>query len=171
MKKHKSYQPSRIGERMCDEFNEAKSFRETVFIAHLYIEYYINEILVKIFPHPEKIIDENELGTFKNKMQLLDALGIFEGKENLKNNVILIQRIRNYYAHNISISDEFPDQIVNRIKQMVYMNRDGSPDEYDVPWEDQIDAFDAQFSICALETTNHLVWLEDELETLNPKKK
>ena len=75
MKKHKTYEHNGLNERQCDEFNSAKTLRGLSYIALLYIEYYINEILIRKLIHPEKIIDENELGSFKNKLTILEALG------------------------------------------------------------------------------------------------
>jgi len=101
MKKHKTYDRNGLNERQCDEFNAAKTLRELSYIALLYIEYYVNEILIRILKHPKKIIDENELGSFKNKLMILEAMGIFDGHPHLLSNITLIQRIRNYFAHNL----------------------------------------------------------------------
>ena len=157
MRKHRTFDPDEIGERHCDEFNEAKNLRELSIIALLYIEYYLNEILLEKFIHPKKVIDENELGSFKNKLTILEALGVFDGHKALLINIRLIQKIRNFYAHNILQVDSAPASVSDKVKQLVYFDMDGNIGEYDVAWEEHTDPLEAQLQVCALETTNQLI--------------
>lgn len=101
MKKHKTIENDRLMERLCDEFNESTDIRNLAIISLLYVEYYLNEIIITIFDEPNLIIDETEIGSFDNKLKILKAYGIFKSQELVLNNITLIQRIRNYYAHHI----------------------------------------------------------------------
>jgi hypothetical protein len=157
MKKHEAYEHNGLMERLCDEFNVAKTLRELSYIALLYIEYYINEILIRKFQHPEKLIDENELGSFKNKLLVLEAVGIFDVHPHLLSNITLIQRIRNYYAHNLLASERAPEPVASRIKQLVYFDRNNVVGEYDVPWSEHADPLESQLHVCSLSTTNGLI--------------
>ena len=156
MKKHKKHEHNLLSERLCDEFNEANNIRELALIAHLYVEYYINEIIVMALKKPNLVIDDNELGSFKNKMLLLQSLGFFEHEQYVLQNIALIQRIRNHFAHNLLISEEVPNQIFDRIKQLIYSDN-GKICKYDVPWCEHSDPLHAQLHVCSVATTNELI--------------
>ena len=150
MKKHKTYERNSLNERQCDEFNAAKTLRELSYIALLYIEYYINEILIRKLQHPKKIIDENELGSIKNKLLILEAVGIFDDHPHLLSNINLIQSIRNYFAHNLLASERAPEPVISRIKQLAYFDRNNVVDEYDVPWSEHTDPLKSQLHVCSI---------------------
>jgi hypothetical protein len=169
MKKHKTYDHNGLTERQCDEFNAAKTLRELSYIALLYIEYYINEILIRKLKHPEKIIEENELGSFKNKLMILEALGIFDDHPHLLSNITLIQRIRNYFAHNLLASERAPEPVINRIKQLVYFDRNNVVGDYDVPWSEFIDPVKSQLHVCSISTTSVLIRICYGLPDLSDK--
>ena len=169
MKKHKTYEHNGLSERLCDEFNATKTLRELSYIALLYIEYYINEILIRKLHHPDKIIDENELGSFKNKLLVLEAVGIFDDYPHLLSNITLIQRIRNYYAHNLLASESAPEPVASRIKQLVYFDRNNVICEYDVPWSEHLDPLKTQLQVCSISTTNILIRIFYGLPDLSVK--
>jgi len=169
MKRHKTYEHNGLNERLCDEFNAAKTLRELSYIALLYIEYYINEILIRKLQHPEKIIDENELGSFKNKLLILEAVGILDDHPHLLSNINLIQRIRNYFAHNLLASERAPEPVISRIKQLVYFDRNNVIGEYDVPWSEHADPLESQLQVCSLSTTNVLIRIFYGLPVLSGK--
>ena len=163
MKKHKIYDQNELNERQCEEFNAAKTLRELSYIALLYIEYYINEILIRKLKYPEKIIDENELGSFKNKLTILEALGIFIDHPHLFNNITLIQRIRNYFAHNLMANERVPEPVINRVEQLVYFDRNNAISAYDVPWSEHLDPLLSQLHVCSISTINVLIRICYEL--------
>ena len=169
MKKHKTYERNSLNERICDEFNDARNLRELSYIALLYVEYYINEILIRKLQYPEKIIDENELGSFKNKLLILEAVGVYDDHPNLLGNINLIQRIRNYYAHNLLESERAPVPVVSRIKKLVYFDRNNVVCEYDVPWNKHVDPLKSQFDVCSLSTVNVLIRIFYGLPDLSVK--
>ncbi|MFZ2472405.1 MAG: hypothetical protein WAW52_10750 [Methanothrix sp.] len=73
-------------------------------IMHQQIENCINNIIRHSFKHSEKIVDSpGYIFGFEQKYIIAQALGIFDsdrGKK-LKTNINEIQRLRNYYAHEI----------------------------------------------------------------------
>ena len=168
MKKHRTIDNDELMDRLSDEVNKAPDIRYLSIISHLYVEYYLNELIRLKFVEAKLIIDEKELGSFYNKFLILKALGIFKhkDKDKLIKNINLITRIRNFYAHNLLISDELPDAVKNRIKQLVYLDHEGNESAYDVPWEEHVDEYMAQLQVCATSTIvalQQMVWdLEDE---------
>src|SRR4051794_21461874 len=112
MRKHTTFEHNGLSERLCEEFNNARSLRELAYIAHLFIEYYVNELTVAVLREPKLVVDDVDLGSFRNKVLLLRAMGIFENREALLRNVELIQGIRNFYAHNLLMADDAPDRVV-----------------------------------------------------------
>ena len=160
MKKHRTFENNFLMERLCDEFNESEDLRNLALVAFLYLEYYINEILIFYFRHPQVIIDENEIGSFKNKLAILKALGVFDDLNAVVKNITLIQGIRNHYAHNLLETDKAPEKIVSRIKQLEYLKDDGSVDKYDTPWIKAVDPIKVQFHFCAISTIGVLARLE-----------
>lgn len=164
MKKHKTHQHNFIVERMCDDFNDARDLRELTLVTHLYLEYFINELVVARLKTPELIIDDNELGSFKNKIFVLRALGVFDDIPHVLGNVELIQRTRNYYAHNLLVTDEIPEPASSRIKQLVYFE-DSKICDYDTAWKDHADPLHAQLQACAVETANSLISLCEATKT------
>jgi len=149
---------------MCDEFNDARDVRELALVAHLYIEYFVNELIVAKLKSPEIVIDDRDLGSFRSKILLLRAMGVFDAAPHVLKNVELVQGVRNHYAHNLLVIDEVPEPVVSRIKQLVYFDWDDLICDYDVPWEEHEDPLHAQLQVCALETTNGLIRLQEAIE-------
>lgn len=121
MRKHKRVEHDKLMDRLCEEFNEIRNLRFLSIIAHLYVEYFLDEIICIKFKQPELIIDNEELGSFFNKFTLLRSIGIFDSKKDLERNIEMINRIRNFYAHNMLIEDVIPQEIVDRINEMKYI--------------------------------------------------
>jgi len=161
MKRHRTYEHNLLIERMCDEFNEARNVKELALIAHLYLEYFVNELVIVIFKEPNLVIDDGELGSFKSKVTLLKALGLFGDAHHLLKNIELIQRIRNFYSHNLLITDKVPEQVADRIRELVYFEN-GSVCDWGAPWSDHADPLLAQLHACAIATTNGLVELQED---------
>lgn len=161
MKRHKTQEHNYLSERLCDEFNQAKNIKELALVAHLYVEYFVNELIVETFRTPGLVIDDDKLGSFGSKILLLEAMGLFNDVPHVLSNVTLIQRIRNHYAHNLLLTDEVPEPVASRIKQLVYFEDSGEICEYDVPWSEHEDPLHAQLHVCALETTNALISLRE----------
>jgi hypothetical protein len=51
MKRHKTHEHNALLDRMCDEFNDARAVKELALIAHLYVEYFVNELVLSEFAH------------------------------------------------------------------------------------------------------------------------
>lgn len=149
---------------MCDEFNEACSVKELALITHLYAEYFVNELIVARFKEPSLIIDDGELGSFHSKVTLLRSLGVFSGVPHVLANLQLIQRIRNFYAHNLLLSDEVPEQVAGRIKQLQYFER-GKICDFDVPWSEHENDLLSQLHICGMATSNGLIEIQEADES------
>jgi len=121
MKKHKRRET--ISEIADKYFNDIKlycgdSLRFYSILSNLCNEYFINEIICEIFNKPEKIIDATrDLGTFTNKLILLDACGIFETQGTLYNNLEELNGIRNIYAHRL-IKEEIPQNVKDKITNL-----------------------------------------------------
>jgi hypothetical protein len=162
MKRHKTHEHNLLGERMCDEFNDAQSVKELALIAHLYVEYYVNELVVAKFEKPALIIDDGELGSFGSKLTLLKAFGVFDEVPHVSANTELIQRIRNFYAHNLLLSDEVPEPVASRIRQLQYFEQ-GKICDFDVPWSEHEDSLLSQLHVCGIATTNGLIELQESL--------
>jgi len=121
MKKHKAIYESELMENLVNEFNDIEELRFLSIITHMYVEYFLNEIICNKISKPELIIDNKGLGGFYNKFTLLKSLGFFEGKEKLEKNVERINMIRNFYAHNMLIEQKIPPKIETKINEMVYL--------------------------------------------------
>jgi len=105
--------------RYVDDFNEITDFRSRSLVMNLYIEYWINEMIVESFVHSEKIINDiNGLGTFDKKLKLLESLGIFENipepprMTDILHNIRQIESIRNRYAHHPLLRKNEIDQSI-----------------------------------------------------------
>lgn len=164
MKKHKTHEHNFLSERMCDEFNDARNVRELALVTHLYIEYFVNELIVAKFKIPELVIDDRDLGSFKSKVNLLRAMGVFDGASHVLKNVELIQGVRNHYAHHLLVANEVPEPVVSRIKQLVYFDWDDQICDYETPWSEHEDPLHTQLQVCALATTNGLIWLHEAID-------
>lgn len=92
--------------------------RAISLILHLHIEYWVNEILSTRLDNAQIVLEDyNGLGTFGNKVKLLNALGIIHESSDLSHNIQHVQRIRNLYAHNLII-EEINDEIKREIEGM-----------------------------------------------------
>ena len=94
--------------------------RAIVIVGGAFLDTLLENILIEFFPDGEKDVEEllepsQALGTFASKIKLIYCLGFLEKvvKEDLK----LIGKIRNRFAHNISAS--FNDsQVISWTKQL-----------------------------------------------------
>lgn len=164
MKRHKRHEHNVLGERMVDEFNEANTVKELALIAHLYVEYFINELIVVRFTDARLIIDDAEIGTFKSKVAILKALGVLVDPSPLLTNIELIQRIRNFYAHNLLLTDEVPEQVESRIRQLQYFEY-GEVCKFDADWDEHDAPLLSQLHVCGIATTNGLMELQEAIAT------
>jgi len=167
MKRHKTIDNDELIDKLCDEVNKASDVRYLSLIPHLYIEYYLNELISLKFDKAELILDKIDLGSFYNKFLILRALGIFKQNDKLIKNIELITRIRNFYAHNLLISNRLPEENKSRIKQLVYLDDEGNESDYDVPWAEHVDEYMTQLQVCAVSTINVLQRMVWDLEGLN----
>ena len=117
MKKHERKTDQELFQQLTREFKSIRGVRFVSVITHLYVDYFVNELVCREFKHPEKVIDDRELGEFQNKFSLLKARGFFDGRKELEKNVELLTRIRNYYAHNIA-SKGVPMAVSDRVKEL-----------------------------------------------------
>ena len=117
MKKHERKTDQELFQQLVLEFHGLRGVRFLSIITHLYVNYFVNELVCREFKHPEKVIDDKDLGEFNNKLSLLKARGFFDGQKELEKNVELLTRICNYYAHNIT-SKGLPMEVSDRVKEL-----------------------------------------------------
>ncbi len=165
MKKHKSIDNEEMVKRICDEVNETSNIRYLSLSIHLYIEYYLNELIRLKFDDAKFIIDGNELGSFYNKCQILRALGVFKQKDLLMRNIKLLNNIRNFYAHNLPISNKLSEEVKSRIKQLIYFDVQANKTDH-LRWEDSVDEYLTQFKACGFMTISVLQCMVWELEAI-----
>ena len=94
---------------------ETANERDLCIVGHMYIENMIDRILEKKFNIPSKSIDST-LFTLNLKMDILTESGLIKG--NVKNNVELLARIRNRYAHKLEPNEQ---RITNYIRELQYL--------------------------------------------------
>ena len=152
-------------EKMCDAINEASDIMALSFASHLYIEYSINELVVTKFIKPKLVIDDNNLGSFGSKVQLLEALGLFDHVPNALKNIKIIQGIRNYYAHNLVVEESTPQPVKDRITKLVYFENNDIPCDYDVPYSEHAEPLHSQLHVCAMATNNALIIINEEQDS------
>ena len=114
MEKHTRIPANQYFFLLVDDFNELKETRLIVLMAHLYLEYWINEI---IFEEPDFIFRDVNLNSFSKKIQILKAKGILKEKESLLKNIEIINKLRNDYAHTLIVS-EIDKKMSDRVKEM-----------------------------------------------------
>ncbi len=117
MRKHEKKSEAKLFEQLVKEFQAVRGVRFLSIITHLYLDYFVNELVCREFAHPEEIIDGKVLGEFNNKVSLLKARGFFDEKQALEKNIALLTRIRNYYAHNLS-DEGVPKEVEHRILEL-----------------------------------------------------
>lgn len=81
--------------------------RAIVIIGSTFLETILEHILIEFLPEGEKEVDvllsyDKPLGTYSNKVRMLYCLGLIEKK--VMNDLKLIGKIRNRFAHNLSVS-------------------------------------------------------------------
>jgi hypothetical protein len=112
MIKHKSYSGEELALILTKDIDYIKEFRFNCIISHNYNEYYINEIIKLKFSNPNKIYSWR----FSQKLDLLEAMGIFDDTNKLKEQLEWISKIRNYYAH--TLEDEMSENIKKYIENL-----------------------------------------------------
>ena len=117
MKKHSKKTDEELFKQLVREFRCLRGVRFLSIITHLYLDYFVNELVCREFARPEEIINGKVLGEFNNKVSLLKARGFFNNKQELEKNIALLTRIRNYYAHNLS-DEGVPEEIKHRILEL-----------------------------------------------------
>lgn len=165
VKKHKPQWYGDLIERLDEELKQASNFRSKVLILHLYVEYWINEIIRITYKNPKIIIDDDELGKFGNKVKLLKSRDFFDGEDLFKDlfgNLKQIQWIRNHYSHTLLMKDELDQDIEDRIKnmKMLYIRK-----SVDLSKK----SFEERFLICALDTFDFLEQIIDYIMKMIPR--
>lgn len=110
-----------------DEFNEIRDFRLQVLFLHLHMDYWVNKIIERTFRKPEIIFKNERLRSFSSKVDLLESLGIIYN-EGLLKRLRLTNEIRNYYSHNIVKKYEFPQEIQDKINEIMKTQPQGRVD-------------------------------------------
>ncbi len=88
--------------KLDSDFELIRDLRSRVFTVHLHIEYWLEKIIDSLLPQPKYLLDEDEdLSSFSNKLRILATLGFFQEKPGLCENINLINKIRNRYAHEL----------------------------------------------------------------------
>jgi predicted RNA-binding Zn-ribbon protein involved in translation (DUF1610 family) len=112
-RKNKSGQlDSYINERLLSELSDIQEQRNKIITLHLFIEYWLNRILEKIFDDT-KITKYHR--NFMNKLHELNNLKVLD--EILFSNISTINKIRNKYAHELEI-EKIQDQIDEMIRSL-----------------------------------------------------
>jgi DNA-binding MltR family transcriptional regulator len=86
--------------------------RAIVIIGSAFLETILEHILIEFFPEGEKEVDillsyDKPLGTYSNKVRMIYCLGLIEKK--IMKDLKLIGKIRNRFAHDLSVSFEDKD--------------------------------------------------------------
>ncbi|MFH0870226.1 MAG: hypothetical protein V1866_04175 [archaeon] len=96
------------------ELRKIDDIRLHVLFLHLNIEYLIDKIIEKYFKNSKVIFENEHLKSFMSKVRLLDSLGFFEDRKTLYNRIILVNKIRNDFAHGIIKKDTIPKKTMDR---------------------------------------------------------
>lgn len=98
-----------IYDRLLDEIFDPNPLRSHVITLHLYVEYWLDKILKCIG------ISNIEKLTFNKKINCLNNNGAI--KENLFNNVVSINKLRNVYAHELDL-EKANSKVLGLLKEM-----------------------------------------------------
>jgi hypothetical protein len=89
-------------------------------LANLYNEQFINLLLNERFEKPKEIIKDNkDLGTYHNKLIILNAMGVFNINEMLYKNLEKFNEIRNKSAHNIFTHNVIDEKTSSSIENKI----------------------------------------------------
>ena len=86
-----------LGGKFLFEIYSQRDIRNLVILSQLYLEYICDKIIKKRFRYPEKIFNSNL--SFYQKLNVLRAEGYLS--EDVYNDLDLINRLRNKYAHEL----------------------------------------------------------------------
>jgi len=103
--------------------NAINDMRFLSIIMHQYIDFYTDSVIKSSFNNPDVILKKPVIFGFYEKCLLLKALGFFDNDKGgkLLSNIRIINKIRNFYAHNlldISSDENTPPNIKDQIKSM-----------------------------------------------------
>lgn len=111
--------------RVLEEFSKLFTYnvgddRAIVIIGSAYLETILEHILIEFFPENDKEVEflfgyDKPLGTYSNKVRMIYCLGLIEKK--VMQDLKLIGKIRNRFAHNLTVSFEDKD-IIDWCKQL-----------------------------------------------------
>ncbi|MBI5061507.1 MAG: hypothetical protein HZB67_04305 [Candidatus Aenigmarchaeota archaeon] len=104
-----------------EELISIKDFRLHVLFVHLHIEFWMNNIIEIKFSHPKTIMHNKDFKTFSNKLELLYAMDVIN--ENIYQQIKAVNRIRNHYAHNITLNKDFPSEVKKYIDELCALNK------------------------------------------------
>lgn len=104
---------STINDRLFSEIGDIKEQRNKIITLHLFIEYWLNKILEKIFDNENITKNYNN---FYGKLNELNNLGVLD--KTLFFNINSINKIRNKYAHELEI-EKIQTQINELINSLI----------------------------------------------------
>lgn len=104
----------KIYRRLADEINEPDPLRSKVLTLHLYIEYWLDNIIEK---EKNKGKDFSNVGTFHQKNESLHNLKIID--DHLYSNIEKINKIRNIYAHTLEL-EKVQDKVHEYLSQIKF---------------------------------------------------
>lgn len=107
------------------ELGLMKDFRILVLFVHLNIEFWMNKLIEIEISRPKIIMQNNDFKTFSNKLDLLYATDIIEDKNYQQ--IKLVNKIRNHYAHNIVLTEEFPEEVKGLMNSLITLSKMESP--------------------------------------------
>ena len=120
MGKHKTINVGKFFSKLVTDMEQNKDFRSLALIMHLYTEYRINEIILKVFKKGKEYYVDEKRFTFSDKIKLLEATDIIKSQD-LLTNLRVINRIRNDMAHTLVI-EEVIEKNKDQIKSMKFVH-------------------------------------------------
>ncbi len=120
MTKHRTISEEQFFLSLVSELNEQKETRMLALMIHLFVEYWINEIINVLFKNSDFIFKDKDLNGFSHKIDLLRACGVLKEGSDLLRNIQLINKIRNDYAHNLIVG-EIEKATIERIREIVML--------------------------------------------------
>jgi len=111
---------------LTETMNETIETRQIVLLLHLYLEYVINEGILKLFVHGEDLLELN----FFKKLEILKATGVLDNHQDIFENISKINSIRNYYAHTL-ILNEVEQIAIKQVKEMTFIGKKEIPSNFD----------------------------------------
>ncbi|MCH7648924.1 MAG: hypothetical protein IIA83_09990 [Thaumarchaeota archaeon] len=97
-------------ERMCKELNGIHDTRYFIVMLHLYLEFWMNQIIEKKCKNPDKIKNFN----FSPKLKILNSFNIVP--DELYHDIKIFNDLRNTFVHDLDIKENKIDEKLIQLK-------------------------------------------------------